>query len=55
MSFVPWYILISPKNGVMKNNYWPHYGIDLIIFKISKKNAINFQTFQKIINNMIGE
>ena len=38
---------IHIKNGVMKNNYWPHYGIDLIIFKISKKNAINFQNISK--------
>ncbi len=38
---------IQIKNGVMKNNYWPHYGIDLIVFKISKKNAINFQNISK--------
>ena len=22
-------------NGAIKNNFWPHYGIDLIIFKIA--------------------
>ena len=25
---------IHITNGIVKNNYWPHYGIDLIIFKI---------------------
>ena len=29
-------------NGSIKNNFWPHYGIDLIIFKISKDKAIYF-------------
>ena len=38
---------IHIKNGVMKNNYWPHYGIDLIVFKISKKNAVKFQNISK--------
>ena len=38
---------IHIKDGVMKNNYWPHYGIDLIVFKISKKNAIKFQNISK--------
>ena len=33
-------------NGIIKNSYWPHYGIDLIIFKISKSKA---QEFKKII------
>ena len=30
-------------NGKIKNNFWPHYGIDLIIFKISKIDAQNFK------------
>ena len=30
-------------NGVIKNNYWPHYGIDLIVFKISKDKACKFK------------
>ncbi len=30
-------------NGIIKNNFWPHFGIDLIVFKISKKKAINFR------------
>ena len=34
------------NNGVIRNSYWPHYGIDLIIFKISKSKA---QEFKKII------
>ena len=33
-------------NGKIKNSFWPHYGIDLIIFKISKDKA-NY--FRKII------
>ena len=33
-------------NGKIKNNFWPHYGIDLIIFKISKEKA---KTFKEII------
>ena len=33
-------------NGKIKNSFWPHYGIDLIIFKISKDKA-NF--LKKII------
>jgi len=36
------------KNGILKNNYWPHYGIDLLAFKISKEKAIKFK---KIIKN----
>lgn len=36
------------SNGVIKNNFWPHYGIDLIIFKINKKTALNFK---KIISS----
>ena len=35
-------------NGVIKNNFWPHYGIDLICFKISKDTA---KKFKKIIIN----
>ena len=35
-------------NGVVKNNYWPHYGIDLIVFKLSKEKA-NF--FREIIKS----
>ncbi len=30
-------------NGKIKNNFWPHYGIDLIIFKITKTDAQNFK------------
>ena len=33
-------------NGKIKNSFWPHYGIDLIVFKISKDKA-NY--FRKII------
>ena len=29
-------------NGIVKNNFWPHYGIDLIVFKISKEKAFKF-------------
>ena len=39
---------IHIKNGILKNNYWPHYGIDLLAFKISKEKAIKFK---KIIKN----
>ncbi len=31
------------KNGTLKNNYWPYYGIDLLAFKISKDKAIKFK------------
>ena len=34
---------IHITNGIIKSNYWPHYGIDLIVFKISKKKAIKFK------------
>ena len=37
-------------NGIIKNNFWPHYGIDLIIFKISKEKAINFKKIIKDYN-----
>ena len=30
-------------NGVIKNNYWPHFGIDLIVFKISREKALKFK------------
>ena len=30
-------------NGKIINNFWPHYGIDLIIFKITKIDAQNFK------------
>jgi len=39
---------IHITNGVVKNNYWPHYGIDLICFKISKNRA---KKFKEIIKN----
>ena len=34
-------------NGIVKNNFWPHYGIDLIVFKLSKEKAIKFQEIIK--------
>ena len=34
-------------NGIVKNNFWPHYGIDLIVFKISKEKARKFQEIIK--------
>lgn len=37
-------------NGIVKNNYWPHYGIDLIVFKISKEKAIKFRNIIKSYN-----
>ena len=37
-------------NGKIKNNFWPHYGIDLIIFKISKEKASKFQEIIKPYN-----
>mgnify|MGYP001202107063 CR=1 FL=1 len=37
-------------NGVVKNNFWPHYGIDLIVFKISKKKALTFKEIIKSYN-----
>ena len=30
-------------NGKIQNSYWPHYGIDLIVFKISKIKACKFK------------
>ncbi len=38
---------IHITNGIVKNNYWPHYGIDLIIFKISKEKAQKFRDISK--------
>ena len=34
-------------NGKLKNSYWPYYGIDLIIFKISKDKAAEFKKIIK--------
>ena len=39
---------IHIKNGVMKNNYWPHYGIDLIVLKYLKKKQLNSKYFKKL-------
>jgi len=38
------------KNGNIKNTIWPHYGIDLIIFKISKNKAVKFKELIKTYN-----
>ena len=38
---------IHITNGIVKNNYWPHYGIDLICFKISKNKALKFKEIIK--------
>ena len=38
---------IHITNGVVKNNYWPHYGIDLIAFKITKNKALKFKELTK--------
>jgi hypothetical protein len=37
-------------NGKIENNFFPHYGIDLIIFKISKPKAIYFKEIIKSYN-----
>ena len=37
-------------NGNIKNINWPHYGIDLIIFKISKNKAKKFKELIKTYN-----
>ena len=37
-------------NGKIKNNFWPHYGIDLIVFKISKSDATKFKEIIKKYN-----
>ncbi len=34
---------IHISNDIIKNNFWPHFGIDLIVFKLSKENAIKFK------------
>ena len=39
---------IHITNGKVKNSFWPHYGIDLIIFKLSNDDA---QNFKRIIRN----
>ncbi|WP_440931088.1 hypothetical protein [Candidatus Pelagibacter sp.] len=41
---------IHVTNGRIRNSFWPHYGIDLIIFKISKKKAIYFKEIIKSYN-----
>mgnify|MGYP005996945031 CR=1 FL=1 len=41
---------IHVTNGAIKNNFWPHYGIDLIVFKISKEKAIRFKEIIKSYN-----
>ena len=37
-------------NGNVKNTFWPHYGIDLIIFKLSVSKAIKFKQMIKSYN-----
>ncbi len=37
-------------NGKIKNSFWPHYGIDLVVFKISKDKAIDFKRIIKSYN-----
>lgn len=37
-------------NGKIKNNFWPHYGIDLIVFKISKEKAVYLKEIIKSYN-----
>ena len=37
-------------NGKFKNNFWPHYGIDLIVFKIAKDKAMDFKRIIKSYN-----
>ena len=37
-------------NGVVKNNFWPHYGIDLIVFKLSKDKVFKFKEIIKSYN-----
>jgi hypothetical protein len=38
------------KNGIINNNYWPHYGIDLIVFKFSKEKVSKFKEIIKDYN-----
>tara|TARA_B100000780_G_scaffold241011_1_gene183348 strand:+ start:287 stop:1153 length:867 start_codon:yes stop_codon:yes gene_type:complete len=46
--------LIYPNNhvvnGRVKNTFWPYYGIDLIIFKITRNQAINLKDKTKSYN-----
>ena len=37
-------------NGTIKNSFWPHFGIDLIIFKITKEKAVKFKEIIKSYN-----
>ena len=37
-------------NGALKNSFWPHYGIDLIAFKLSKDIAKKFKEIIKSYN-----
>ena len=37
-------------NGIIKNYFWPHYGIDLIVFKILKEKSIKFKEIIKSYN-----
>ena len=37
-------------NGILKNSFWPHYGIDLIVFKLSKNKALEFKKIIKSYN-----
>ena len=39
---------ILSKNGMIESTFWPHYGIDLFVFKLSKEKA-NY--FKKIIQS----
>ena len=34
---------IHITHGTRTNNFWPHYGIDLIVFKLKKENALKFK------------
>ncbi len=38
------------KNGIIENSFWPHYGIDLIVFKLSKDRANKFINIIKEYN-----
>ena len=37
-------------NGTIKNSFWPHFGIDLIIFKITREKAVKFKEIIKSYN-----
>lgn len=41
---------IHVVNGNINNTFWPHYGIDLIIFKLSVSKAIKFKQMIKSYN-----